>query len=168
MENPTPTVDPAAPLEPPRGTLEMAMAQIDEALNPSPKAREIMSAMPGLLEAGELLRAAWATVRAAAIKSLEPPPAPVAKPKGTPAERARTFVATTLDAMHRIAEDPSPDAAAAVQVQAAFAQVVLGGLMIETLATIAARVEDIGDALEGGDYPSIARSLSHIANGVSR
>lgn len=147
LEEARPLLRPPA-ADAPAGTLAAALAVLDRYLgqlevevNMGP-ANDAEAARD---QAASQAIAAWATARAAAIKSLEPP-AP-AKPKGTPGQRARKFVATTLDAMHRISETPSPDASAAIGVQAAFAQVVLGGLLLEVL-------DDMSD-----DIGALARSI---------
>lgn len=162
LEEARPLLRPPA-ADAPAGTLAAALARIDQAI--SALGAGAVTAPPGDVERAYMhLADSWPTVRAAAIRSLEPPSPPAAS-KAPVAERARTFAATTLDAMHRVAGQPGPDAAAAVQIQAAMAQVVLGGLQVEALSAIMARLEDIGNALEGGDYPSIARSLADIARG---
>lgn len=163
MERPDESQHQPAP-DAPAGTLAAAMARIDQAIDAL--GAGAVTAPPGDVERTYMhLADSWPTVRAAALRGLEPPAPPSAASKGPVAERARTFAATTLDAMHQVASQPGPDAAAAVQIQAAMAQVVLGGLQVEALAVIAARLEDVGNALEGGEYPSIARSLADIARG---
>lgn len=143
------------------GTLAVALAVMDEDIsdnhrhNDSPTSPRVM--------------AAWSAVRAAALKSLEPPPAkPIAS--GSPIERAQRFVATTLDAMQRLAAEPSADAAAAVQVQSAMASVVLGGLLVEALSdrleAIAAPLRLID--LNLGELEPIKDKLTEISDRVAK
>lgn len=143
-ENPTPTVDPAAPLEAPSGTLAMALAVIDADF----AEWERTYAGCTMPQEHAQMAAAWVTVRAAAIKSLEPPPAEVKK-RETPATRAQTLAATALSAITELGANPSPDAHAAIQVQAALAQVGMSSLLIECLHKITFALERIEGAQVG-------------------